>query len=407
MPDKHLYARLGLSNLALVALFGVGLRLKILFELPFIDYRNLLSAHSHFAFAGWVGFMLLTVLLHYLLPADIAAQKKWGRLLLAVDACALGMAFSFPFGGYRAAALIFSSGYILLTYVFAVLYWPVFRKHASKPERLLVTGSILSLLLSAAGPAVLAWMIRTGSADSLLYRDAIYWFLHFQYNGFFTLALMAWFFRARFPSATPLPPVAKRFAGCLTASVLPSLFLALLWHNRPLYYAISAVGVALLLASLYYLAQILAAPGALAFCRHRLSRRLLRLSFLSLALKLLLQAGTILPSLGNAVYGDRPVIIGFLHLVFLGFVSFCLLAILVEEGYFTKERGMRATAIVLFAAGVFANEALLMLQGLGVLLGTNSRYYSWGLLAAALLLLAGAVSMAVSVWRNRAQTDPA
>ena len=48
------WIRICLLNLFLVALLGVVLRYKIAFSLPFIDQRNLLHAHSHFAFAGWI-----------------------------------------------------------------------------------------------------------------------------------------------------------------------------------------------------------------------------------------------------------------------------------------------------------------------------------------------------------------
>ncbi|RYD90202.1 MAG: hypothetical protein EOP50_16340 [Sphingobacteriales bacterium] len=117
MHRKHLFFRLGLINLALVALLGFTMRLKILFEIPFLDYRNLLNAHSHFAFCGWVGFMLLTLSVHYLLPPQQRDRFKW--LLLAVDATAIGMLLTFPWLGYAGASLIFSSAYVILTFIFA------------------------------------------------------------------------------------------------------------------------------------------------------------------------------------------------------------------------------------------------------------------------------------------------
>jgi hypothetical protein len=56
------------------------------------------------------------------------------------------------------------------------------------------------------------------------------------------------------------------------------------------------------------------------------------LSIGAFVLKMVLQSLTIFAGVGNAVFGDRPVIIGFLHLVFLGFVSPFILA------YYTQER---------------------------------------------------------------------
>ncbi|TCJ12131.1 hypothetical protein EPD60_16395 [Flaviaesturariibacter flavus] len=402
MHNKHFYFRLALLNLAIVALLGLSLRLKILFELPFIDYHNLLTGHSHFAFTGWVSFTLLVLLVYGLLPGA-ELQRRFSWMLIAVNVCAYGMLASFPFQGYGPVALLFSTLFIIVTFVFAARFLPLLRNNVDKSIHLFSLCAILALLFSAAGPMMLGYIAAGKSKDANLYRTAIYWFLHFQYNGFFTLGIFAHLFRVLYFNAGTPPLAARRFAFCLCASVLPTLFLSLLWHNKTLFYVIGAIGVLLLFAALFYFIRLWLPGGPAQRFRTKLGRRLLRLSLLSFALKLLLQAGTLIPALGNAVYGDRPVIIGFLHLVFLGFVSFYLLATLVEEGYFTRARRMRALPVYVFGGGVFANEILLMCQGLGVLLQTNSYLFNWGLLGAALLLFSGAVLMAVSAWRRRIQ----
>jgi hypothetical protein len=109
-----------------------------------------------------------------------------------------------------------------------------------------------------------------------------------------------------------------------------------------------------------------------------------------------LQVGTIFPKLGNAVYGDRPVIIGFLHLVFLGFITFFILAILIEKGFFTSSKKTVVVPFIVFATGIIANELLLMLQGLGILFKTNNDIYKWLLWATAIILFTGAVLIALT-----------
>jgi hypothetical protein len=106
---------------------------------------------------------------------------------------------------------------------------------------------------------------------------------------------------------------------------------------------------------------------------------------------MLLHVGTIFPGLGNAVYGDRPVIIGFLHLVFLGFVSFYILAILIESGYFTKKGKLIQFPFFVFAFGIISNEMILMLQGLGILFSTNFDVYKWLLWLTSIILFTGAL----------------
>ena len=128
-------------------------------------------------------------------------------------------------------------------------------------------------------------------------------------------------------------------------------------------------------------------------------------SIISFILKMLLQVGTIFPQLGNAVYGDRPVIIGFLHLVFLGFVTFFLLAFLIEEGYFTYNNKTASFPFIVFATGILLNEFLLMLQGLGILLNTNNDIYKWLLWGTAIILFTGALLIAAYRWYVKNKTE--
>ena len=47
------WIRFSIFNLMLVALIGLLMRYKILFEFPLLDQKSLQHSHSHFAFAGW------------------------------------------------------------------------------------------------------------------------------------------------------------------------------------------------------------------------------------------------------------------------------------------------------------------------------------------------------------------
>ncbi|GAA4334587.1 hypothetical protein GCM10023184_28780 [Flaviaesturariibacter amylovorans] len=388
--------QLGLWNLAIVALIGFTLRCKILFEIPFLDYRNLLRAHGHFAFAGWIGFMLLTLMaIQRFAPAKI--PLGWRRVLWAVYTSAIGMVLTYPVFGNGAPSLFFASVYILSNFVFVAMFFTGRATTVEKSARVLNFWALSSLLASSIGPVVLGSMMANHSANALLHRTSVYTFLHFQYNGFFTLAVFAHLFGSR-PALAALP-AARPFVLLLCAATLPTLPLSLLWLNSGLLYGVAAIGVLLLIATAIAGWRLYRQTHGIKISETPLARGLMRLSMLSFAGKVLLSAGTIIPSLGNAVYGDRPVIIGFLHLVFLGFVSFYLLAVLVDRGYFTFGSRLRRAPIMVFGAGVLANEALLLLQGLGILLGTNSGYFNWALLAASALLLAGSLLMALSALR--------
>src|SRR4030095_9091005 len=98
-----------------------------------------------------------------------------------------------------------------------------------------------------------------------------------------------------------------------------------------------------------------------------LARILLIFSMISFAIKMLLQMGTVIPALGNAVFGYRPIIIGFLHLVFLAFVSFYIFFKYLETGVFAKAKNVSAVAISFFTVSVILNETILFIEGGGLL----------------------------------------
>ena len=400
--SKQFWLGLSLLNLALVALYGLLMRSKMLFSIPLLDYRNLLSAHSHFAFGGWVGLALITLLIYEVLPKEIGSQKRYQLVLWGIEISSLGMGLSFPLLGYNAVSIFFSTAYIFVSFAFGWYFFRDLLKSTCTPiVRWLSLGAVASLVLSAIGPLGLSYILLTKSNNSLLYRDSIYTFLHLQYNGFFTLSVFAVFFSRWVQKGVALPSAARRFAVFLLLSVLPSLFTALLWHNLVVFYVLAATGGLFILISAAYFLPVFRQSLQQSFFQQPLARVIWTASFASFLLKMVLTIGTLYPPLGQAVYGARPVIIGFLHLVFLAFVSFFILSVCLEEGWFTKRKHLVAYPVIIFGLGVLANEVFLMVQGLGVLFQTASGVYNWLLWGSAILLFSGAALMAFTVYRCR------
>lgn len=392
---RSFWLTLALINLCIVAFLGFTLRSKILFPLPFIDYSSLLSAHSHFAFGGWVGLALMTLLIYDVLPPSASQRKIYQWILWGIETSSLGMAFFFPFMGYNQLTILVSDLYVAS----AVVFVPIFIRDVSKSAidrnvKLLSVSAVVSLMLSFIGTAGLVYIIVTKSGASLLYRDSIYTFLHFQYNGFFTLSVFALLINSIAKKSIVINKNAQIFSLMLSLSVVPALFLALLWHNKSIFYLLAAVGCFFILASLFYLFFFLKSISFHKIFPRRIERTFLIFSTISFILKMLLQVGTIFPQLGNAVYGDRPVIIGFLHLVFLGFVTFFLLAVLIDNGYFIRRNKVILYPFIVFSTGIIANEVLLAIQGFGVLLRTNDEIFKWLLWGAAIILFSGALLIA-------------
>jgi hypothetical protein len=389
---KRFWITLSLVNLCIVALFGFTMRSKILFPLEFINFRQLESGHSHFAFGGWVGLSLMTLLIYNILPAAYSVTKKYQSILWGMEISSLGMALFLPLFGYNFLSITFSSAFIIFTYIFAFVFIKdILKTRLQKTVRLLVLVSIGCLLLSAIGPSGLLYIIVSKHFDSLLYRDSIYSFLHLQYNGFFTTAVLAIFMDFVLKKGFELPSSFRKMAIFLSLSILPSLFLSLLWYQYLSFYVIGGIGCLFIIITLvYFFRSVYHLPFRILY-QNPLAKWLAILAFFSFTLKLILNIGTIIPSLNNAIFGDRPVIIGFLHLVFLAFVTFYILSILIEEKFFNVKGQEIRYPFYVFGAGVFLNETLLALQGLQILFKSNSYIYNWLLWFAAMFLLAGAV----------------
>lgn len=399
--QKGFWIGLSLINLAIVAMFGLLMRSKMLYSIPFLDYKNILNAHSHFAFGGWVGLALITYLIYDVLPEELSRKKIYQLVLWGMELSSIGMALTFPFFGYKGISIAVSCFYILVTYVFG---WAFFKdiKAAKLPSvvRWLSFGSVGSLVLSSLGPFSLAYIMISKSTNSLLYRDSVYTFLHFQYNGFFTLAIFAMFFCYWLKKGNEIPASAKYFSGFLIASVIPSLFLSMLWHNLTILYMLAGIGSVCILLSVYFFMPVFRQSLQKNFFHQPLAKALWIASFVSFIIKMVLTIGTIYGPLGKAVYGARPVIIGFLHLVFLAFVSFYILSSTIRDGFFMHKKKLVAYPFYIFSAGVLVNEVFLMLQGLEILFGSYSPIYNTILWYGAILLFIGGVCLAFSFYTS-------
>jgi len=392
---RSFWLTLALINLSIVALLGFTLRSKILFPLPFLDYSSVLSAHSHVAFAGWAGLALITMLIYDVLPEPFSRRKIYQWVLSLIETSGLGMAFFFPFFGYNHLTIAFSTLYIIGAVVFVPVYiGDILRSEANKNVKLLSVSALISLILSFLGTAGLMYIIISKTGPSLLYRDSIYTFLHLQYNGFFTLSVFALLMNFIISKGITLHKNTRTFSILLCLSVIPALFLSLLWHNKNIFYLLAATGCVFILSSLFYFYFFLKSIPFQQVFPQRIERTFLIFSIISFSLKMLLQVGTIFPQVGNAVYGDRPVIIGFLHLVFLGFITFFLLALLIDNGYFSIKNKIVLFPFIIFSTGIIANEFLLAIQGFGILLQTNDEIFKWLLWVAAIILFSGALLIA-------------
>ena len=180
-----------LTNFLIAALLGLFLRYMFVNPLDGFNFRFLTHAHSHTAMLGWVYLMLYSLIVWRFIPKP---RKIYKRLFWMTEFAVIGMVLSFPFEGYAAVSISFSTLHIFCSYYFARLVWKDEAEN-ELPERKLLKTSLLFMLLSTLGVWCLGPAVAMTGAGSPFYNIAIQFFLHFQFNGWFLLAVLAIFFK--------------------------------------------------------------------------------------------------------------------------------------------------------------------------------------------------------------------
>lgn len=385
------YTRIALLNLLVVALIGVILRYKIAFSLPFIDQKHLLHGHSHFAFAGWVTHAIMLLLVNYLVAQkgdQLISRYKW--VINANLITAYGMLISFPAQGYGFCSILFSTLSIFVSYVFAVMYWKDLNSLAKKSiSHWWMKAALLFNALSSAGAFSLAFMMATKNLHQNWYLASVYFFLHFQYNGWFFFACMG-LATAKFLPGVTLSTQKKIFL-LFAAACIPAYVLSALWLPIPGWTYVIVILAAFSQATgwILVLRQMKIQAPFIHSITGKSAAWLITLSCIALSIKLLLQLGSTIPALSTVAFGFRPIVIGYLHLILLGVVSLFLLGFMITEKLILADNAAAVTAVKVFSGAVILNELLLMIQGIAAMTYTPVPFIDSLLLMAAIALLAG------------------
>src|SRR5690606_1359434 len=114
---------LSLFNFLVAAVMGLVLRGAFVWEINWMDYRNLMHGHSHVAMLGWVYLALYILIGHHFIPKEKWEKPVYSRLFWFTQVTVLGMMISFPAQGYGAVSITFSTLHILASYVFCYRVW--------------------------------------------------------------------------------------------------------------------------------------------------------------------------------------------------------------------------------------------------------------------------------------------
>ncbi len=309
----------------MAALYGFLMRWYNAFGLPGFDYFRFLQAHSHVAFLGW-GFVAASAL-HVLIFGD-GCQRRRGIFvsLWIMLASMASILITFPLYGYKGLTVVFLSLFVLASYVYSFCFFQCIKGKSGLAYRF-IRFSILLYLVSTIAIWALAPIIILVGKNTALYFNDIYFFLHFLYNGFFVFAIAGIFFHV----FGVREDYVWKFFYLNAIAVFPAYALSLLWKEVPIW--VNGVGLAaavLQVIAVYWLVKGFSEAVAGLPSSHRI---IVGAGILSYALKVIIQFFSAFPFVVSAAVSLKPyLVIGYLHLITLGFMSTLLIYFLVDSG---------------------------------------------------------------------------
>lgn len=391
------YIRFSLINLNVVALLGIILRYKIAFSLPIISQKNFLHSHSHFSFYGWISQTLFVFLVEYLYRNGFKESfRKYGVLLVANLIIAYGMMISFAVQGYGLFSVSFSTLSILVSYIFAYRYIKDLKSLGiNSIVRKWFNAALFFNIISSIGTFWLAYMMLNKVIHQNWYLAAIYFFLHFQYNGWFFFTIMG-LFTSKLVKLNITENLNIIFLMFFIAA-FGAYFLSVPWMNKysSIHIWVTISSIMQFFAYLFFLGILKNNLNIIKGYLSKISAILFTLSGIALFIKLLLQLISVYPPLSTIALSFRPIVIGYLHLVLLGIISIFLIGYIVSSE-FIKLNKIAVAGIVVFVFGILYNEILLLIQGISAMQYEYVKHTNELLLSAATVMFCGILTLVIS-----------
>lgn len=348
---------IALSFFLIAALIGLFLRFLFIADVE-VDFKYFLHAHSHVALMGWV-YLAMLVLMRFCF-FDLRKNKKhYKSIYVFTLMTVLGMLLSFPFQGYAAVSITFSTLFLFASYWF---YW-FFIKYTSKDKKQLQSYRILKyaliyMLISSIGPWAVGGVMATLGSGSVWYRIAIYFYLHFQYNAWIILGLIGIFVYILENKGVLIEKKSiKVFLMYFNSGLILTFFLSILFiEPHGIFYVISIAGGALQLMSLFYVKE--AIPDLKTKIKKIFSHleiTVLKWVSILLLIKFIMQFFAGFKPVADLITNYKNLTIGFLHWTFLGVITLFLFVLL---SYF-KVIKINKAVIYFYVLGFALTEALI------------------------------------------------
>lgn len=364
--QRSFWLKFSVFNFLIVALLGVTMRYKILYSMPFLDQKHLQEAHSHFAFYGWITNVIYVLILNYMHKINAQIDlKKYEKLIVVNLIASFTMLGAFLYGGYFWASIAGSTVALLCSFVFFFFFVRDAKKIQDFSKFWFLAGLFFAVI-SSVGVFNLGYMMMSKTATQDLYLASEYYYLHFQYNGFFIFSCIGFLLFSMKQAGSGISEKQNKlifwllFIGCVIGYGL-----SVLWMKMPV-----SIFAVIVVATIM---QTIGAVLLFVFIKKNWTNLVLKWSPMhrfvllyagfAFAVKIALQLGSTIPALNQFAFGFRNVVIAYLHLVLLMCIATFLINQILATHYFTITNRL-LMGFKLLLLGIFLNELILGLMGI-------------------------------------------
>jgi len=347
-----------------IALLGLILRTVPVYDLG-INFSNFLHAHSHVAFLGWLHGAFISFVSYIFLKDKL--QTPWFRFIYFFTIInIMGMYFSFPIQGYKVFSIIFLSLFLIATYLFLYYFFKNKTDVAFYPATYkFVKAGLFLQFLSSLSPWSLVFVLKTFGKKSVFYKYDIFYYLHFQYNGWFLFAMfgLTLYLLERKNVHLEIKQINRIYYSLLIA-VFFGYFSNILWsHPGYFYNTLALIGAGAEIFAFFILLLIIKRYSR--YVKRTISDfsyKVLTIVLFVLMLKIVLQFMGSFQYYADLSYHIRDFIIGYLHLIMLGIFTPFLLVLAHEFKFINLSK----SAFYIFYSGFIITETIVFLRAIFV-----------------------------------------
>lgn len=364
MKNFNVWLKICVFNFFVVSVVGVMMRYNMAFSLSGFNHKFMQESHSHFAFYGWVSagiFLFVTKYLSENYPK--INLKKYQYLMISNQIGSYGMLFTFLYGGYFWLSIVLSSIALFTGFAYFI-FLLIDTKSNKNPEIIWLKSSAFFATFSAIGIFGLAYFSSKKEEFDVLFRASTYFYLHYQYNGFFIFSCIG------------LLLISLKKLGIEIEEKLNKTIFYLLFFGCFLGYGLSILWIEMnpIFYGFFILISIVQLFGAILFLnwirktdlfnnQNFIQKLLISVFGFAFILKFLLQGLSAIPALGVFAFININIVIAYLHLVLLMGISLFLIWKILQlvEIEFNK---LLKFSILLLVFGIVCNEIVLALSGI-------------------------------------------